>query len=324
MRSRPSGASDNIVQNGDDEIMTLSGASEGKILVTGANGLAGSAVIREFVRSGHPVRALVRDRANAGMLEAFPTVEVVAGDMLRPETLTEALAGVARVLLNSSSTQQMTETQTTFIDAAKNSSVRHIVKLSGLSAADVGTPFIFGTMHAEIESHLERSGLQWTHLRPSQFMTEYLREVFTILAQSALFLPLEDARLVPVDVADIAKAAHLLLTTPGHEGKIYAMSGPEALTMEEIAEQISRAVGTPVRYVSVSREERMQALLAAGVPSFFVDALDAQVGERLKGSEATVHPETHTALGISPTTFAEFARRNAGVFLGESVYIGLK
>ena len=156
--------------------MTVSGATEGKILVTGASGLAGSAVIREFVRSGHRVRALVRNRANARTLEPFPTVEVVEGDMLRPETLTGALSGVDRVLLISSPDQQMVETQSTFIDAAKNSGVRHIVKFSGLSAADVDTPFIFGSMHTEIESYLERSALSWTHLRPSQFMTEYLRK----------------------------------------------------------------------------------------------------------------------------------------------------
>jgi uncharacterized protein YbjT (DUF2867 family) len=251
-------------------------------------------------------------------------VEVVEGDMLRPETLTAALSGVDRVVLISSSDQQMVETQTTFIDAAKRSSVRHIVKFSGLSAADVHSPFMFGAMHAEIEAYLERSGLAWTHLRPSQFMTEYLREVPTILAQSAFFLPLADAKLVPVDVADIAKAAYRLVTTPGHEGKVYAMSGPESLTMEEIAEQLSHAVGRTVRYVSISREERSQALLAAGVPAFFVDALDVQAGERRKGTEAVVHPETHTALGISPTTFADFARRNAGAFLGESGYVGLK
>ena len=232
------------------------------------------------------MRALVRNRAKAPTFAAFPTVEVVEGDMMRPETLTEAL--------------------------------------SGLSAADVGTPFVFGSMHAEIERHLEGSGLSWTHLRPSQFMTEYLREVPTILAQSALLLPLEDAKLVPVDVTDIAKAAYRLLTTPGHEMKIYAMSGPEALTMGEVADQISRAVGRTVRYVSVSREERRQALSAAGVPSFLVDAFDVQAGERLKGAEAVVHLETHTALGISPTTFAECARRNAGAFLGESGYVGLK
>jgi uncharacterized protein YbjT (DUF2867 family) len=294
------------------------------ILVTGAGGLAGSAVIREFVRQKHPVRTLVRSRAKARAFTAFPTVELAEGDMSRPETLAEALSGVDRVLLLSSPDQRLVETQSTFIDAAKKSGVRHIVKFSGLSAADVDSLFIFGNMHAEIERYLERSGLPWTHLRPSQFMTEYLREVPTILAQSALFLPLKDARLVPVDVADIAKAAFVLLTTPGHEGKTYALSGPEALNMMEIAEQISRAIGTTVRYVSISREDRKQALLAAGVPSLFVDALDAQVSERLKGREAIVHSETHTALRIPPTTFAEFARRNAGAFLGESAYVGLQ
>src|SRR5262245_32235052 len=121
--------------------MTAPGSAEEGILVTGASGLAGSAVIREFIRSGFPVRALVRNRAAAGALEAFPTVEVVEGDMLRPETLTAALSGVDRVLLISSSDERMVETQSAFIDAAKSSGVRHIVKFSGLSAADVGTPF---------------------------------------------------------------------------------------------------------------------------------------------------------------------------------------
>jgi uncharacterized protein YbjT (DUF2867 family) len=313
---------DDVVERGRST-MPVSGATDGRILVTGASGLAGSAVIREFVRRGYPVRALVRSRAKARAFGAFPTVEVVEGDLSRPATLQEALWGVDRVLLISSADQQMAQRQSRFIDAASTAEVRHIVKFSGLSAADVGTPFVFGSLHAEIERYLEGSGLAWTQLRPSQFMTEYLREVPTILAQGALLLPLEDARLVPVDVGDIAKAAVALLTTPGHEGKRYAMSGPEALSMAEVAEQIAAAIGRAVRYVPITREERSQALLAAGVPPFSVDALEVQAGERVKGMEATVHPQTHTALGIAPTPFAEFARRNAGAFLGESVYVGL-
>ena len=128
------------------------------ILVTGASGLAGSAVIREFVRQKHPVRALVRSRAKARAFEALPTVEIVEGDMSRPETLTAPLSGVDRVLLISSPDPQIVETQSTFIDAAKRAGVQRIVKFSGLSAADVDTPFIFGTMHAEIERYLERPG----------------------------------------------------------------------------------------------------------------------------------------------------------------------
>jgi uncharacterized protein YbjT (DUF2867 family) len=288
------------------------------ILVTGVNGLIGSAVIREFARQEYPVRALVRNRAKAQALETLPGVEVAEGDMLRPETLGRALDGVDRVLLISSPDQQMVETQCTFIDAAKKAGVRHIVKLSGVTTS-LDSPFLFSRMHAEIARHLERSGLAWTQLRPSQFMTEYLREVPTIVAESAFFLPFEDAKLTPVDLEDIAKAAFALLTTPGHEGKAYMISGPEALSMREIAEQISLAIGKTVRYVNISPEERKRAQLAAGIPAYVVDALDVQSRLRRKGNgEEVVHPETHIALGIRPTTFAEFARRHAADFLGAS------
>jgi uncharacterized protein YbjT (DUF2867 family) len=290
------------------------------ILVTGANGLAGSAVIREFARQHSQVRALVRSRAKARALEALPTVELVEGNMLRPETLADALSGVDRALLISSPDLQMVETQSAFIDAAKKADVRQIVKFSGLNAS-VASPFLFNRMHAEIEDYLERSGVTWTHLRPSQFMTEYLREMPTIVADSAFYLPLEDAKLAPVDMEDIAKAAYALLHNSGHQGKRYEMTGPEALNMGQIAEQISLAIGRTVRYVNVSPAERRQALLAAGLPPYVVDALDVQARARRKGAtgEAVVHRETHTALSIPPTTFAEFARRNAAVWRGEAM-----
>lgn len=292
------------------------------ILVTGASGLSGSAVMREFARQQYPVRALVRSREKAHDLEMLPTVELVEGDMLRAETLTDALSGVDRVLMISSADQQMVETQCAFIDAAKKAGVRHIVKFSGLNAA-LDSPFLFTRMHAEIEHYLEGSGLAWTHLRPSQFMQVYLREVPTIVAESAFFLPMEDAKLAPVDVEDIAKAAFALLRTEGHEGRIYTMTGPQALTMTDIAEQVSLATGKTVRYVNVTQEERKRALLAAGVPSYFADALDVQGSLRRKGSEASVYPGTHEAFGVHPTTFAEFARRNASAFRGEAGPFGI-
>ena len=290
------------------------------ILVTGANGLAGSAMIREFARQGYPVKALVRSRTKAQALETFPTVELVEGDMQHPETLANALSGVDRVLLISSPNLQMVETQCTFIDAAKAAGVRHIVKLSGVTTS-LDSPFLFSRMHAEISDYLEHSGLAWTFLRPSQFATEYLREVPTIVTERAFFLPFEDAKLAPVDLEDIAKAAFVLLTTAEHEGKTYMMSGPEALSMTEIAEQISLATGSTVRYVNISSEERKQAQLETGMPPYVVDALDVQSSlRRLGNGEEVVHLETHTALGIRPTPFAEFARRHAADFLGTSAW----
>jgi uncharacterized protein YbjT (DUF2867 family) len=252
------------------------------------------------------------------MFVAFPAVEIVEGDMSRPETLTEALSGVDRVLLISSPDEKMVETQCVFIDAAKTAGVQHIVKFSGTTTA-LNSPFLFSKMHAEIERYLENSGLAWTHLRPAQFMQEYLREVPTIVGHGALFLPLAGARVVGVDIEDVAKAAFVLLTTAGHEGKVYNITGPEALSMTEIAEQISRAIGRTVKYVPVSREQRKQALLGAGIPPYVVDALDVQAVERMKGGiESVVQLETHKQFGIPVTTFAEFARRNAEAFLGQS------
>src|SRR5262249_42335754 len=126
------------------------------ILITGAAGLNGTAVVHEFARHGEPIRGLVRNRPQARELDEIPIVELVEGDMLLPETLGPALDGVDRVLLISSTNARMAETQCTFIDAAKKAGVGHVVKFSGLNAA-VDSAFRFTRMHGEIERHLERS-----------------------------------------------------------------------------------------------------------------------------------------------------------------------
>src|SRR5262245_46516437 len=291
------------------------------ILVTGANGWSGSAVIREFARRQTPVRALVRSRARARGLETLGDVELMEGDMRRPETLEGALRGVERALMISSSDPQMAETQRAFVDAAKKAGVRHIVKFSGKEsgAGFDAKRFRFTRMHEEIEAHLEGSGLAWTHLRPSQFMQVYLREAPSIVSSGALALPLEeDASLSPVDLEDVAKVAFALLNEGGHEGRSYEMTGPEALTMAEVARRISEAIGKTVRYVNVTDAERRQALLGAGTPPYFADALDEQARERRRCRESRVHLDTHEAFGARPTTFADFARRNAAVFRGDA------
>jgi uncharacterized protein YbjT (DUF2867 family) len=287
------------------------------ILVTGATGLNGATAIREFVRRREPVRALVRSAAKATSGGAPANVEVVEGDMLHPETLGDALDGVAGVLMISTADAQLAETQRSFIDAAKQADVRHIVKFSGRGAS-LETPFRFNRMHAEVERYLEQSGLEWTHLRPSQFMQVYFREVPTIASEGVFYLPLEDARIAPVDVEDIAKAAFALLHGDGHEGKAYEMTGPEALTMDEVAERLSTVLGKPIRYVNVAPNEKRRTLLSAGIPPAFADAMDELFRERRKGAESTVNLSTHQTLGVRPTTFEEFARRNAAVFRGQT------
>ena len=286
------------------------------ILLTGATGVAGSFIANEFVRQREPVRILVRDRAKATGFEKVPTVEIVEGDMSRRSSLGSAIEGVDRVLLISGPRMDMVETQSTFIDACKAAGVRHVIKFSGLDARPE-TTFRFGLMHKAIEEHLEKSGLAWTHLRPTGFMHEYLREAPSIVNDGAFYFALGDVRLNPVDLVDVGKVGFLLLRDGGHEGARLPMTGPEALSMTEVAYRISRAIGRTVRYVAVSPIQRQQALIAHGIPPEFADALDKQVEERLKGGlESQVDLSTHQLFNIRPTTFLEFAQRNAEAFGG--------
>jgi uncharacterized protein YbjT (DUF2867 family) len=286
------------------------------ILVTGANGLNGRAVLRRLAARGIPARALVRSVGRADGLSALPNVEIVEGDLARPESLAEALRGVDRAMLISSADPAMLEVQSAFIAAARAAGVAHVVKLSGIIPG-LDSPFRFARMHAEIERRLEASWMAFTHLRAGEFMAAYFRQVPSILAKGALLLPMADARIASIDVDDIAEVAATALTTPGHEGKIYPLTGPEALTMAEVAERLSAATGKPIRYVDVAPEDARRAQLAAGMPPYLVDALAELFAERRKGAESHVSPAVQAILGRRPTRFDEFAARHASVFRGE-------
>src|ERR1700676_1159330 len=271
------------------------------ILVTGATGLNGSELVRRLSAKGIPSRALVRNLAKAQALAAMSHVEVVEGDMARPDSLTTALRGVERAMLISSSDPTMLEVQSSFIDAARKAGVKHVVKLSGI-IPELDSPFRFARMHGEIEQRLEASGLAFPHLRAGEFMASYFRQVPNIVAKSALFLPMEDARIASIDVGDIAEVAAIVLTSAGHEGKVYPLTGPEALTMTDVAAKLSAVTGKTIRYVNVAPEDARKAQLAAGMPPYLVDALAELFAERPKGREGNVSPVAQTLLGRRPVS----------------------
>jgi len=286
------------------------------ILVTGATGLNGSELVRRLSARGIPSRALTRTVTKAQFLATLPHVEVVEGDMARPDSLAAALKGVDRAMLISSSDPTMLDVQSSFIEAARKAGVRHVVKLSGI-IPELDSPFRFARMHAEAEKRLEASGMAFTHLRAGEFMPSYFRQVPSIVARGVLALPMAGARIASIDIGDIAEVAVAVLTTEGHEGKTYPLTGPEALTMAEVAEKLSAATGKPVRYVDVPPEDARQARLAAGLPPFLVDGLDELFAERRKGKESKVWPTIEEVFGWRPASFDEFARRNAAIFRGE-------
>ncbi len=287
------------------------------ILVTGATGLNGGELLRVLSGRGVAVRALVRNPAKAEAIAALPHVQLVQGDMARPETLAAALRDVDRAMLISSSAPDMIEVQSNFIDAAKKADVKHVVKLSGIMP-ELNSAFRFARMHGEIEQRLEASGMAFTHLRAGEFMPAYFRQVPNIVAKGAMFLPMEDARIASIDVGDIAEIAARVLTGSGHEGKTYPLTGPQALSMTEVATKLSAAAGKTIRYVNVPPEDARKAQLAAGMPAYLADALFELFAERRNGKEAKVWPDAEALLGRPPTSFDEFASRNAAVFRGEA------
>ncbi len=286
------------------------------ILVTGAAGLNGSEIVRRLSAKGIPSRALVRSLAKAQPLASLPNVEVVEGDMAHPDSLTPAFRGVERAMLISSSDPGMLDVQSTFIDEARKAGVKHVVKLSGI-IPEPDSPFRFARMHAEIEKRLEASGMAYTHLRAGEFMPSYFRQVPSIVARGILALPMADARIASVDIGDLAEVAIAVLTTSGHEGKIYPLTGPEALTMTEVAAKLSAATGKSIRYVDVPPEEAKQARLAAGLPPYLAEGLDELFAERRRGKESKVWPTIEEIFGLQPTSFDKFASRNAAIFRGE-------
>jgi uncharacterized protein YbjT (DUF2867 family) len=287
------------------------------ILVTGATGLNGSELVRRLSARGIPVRALVRGAAKAATLSGLPGVELAFGDMARPDTLDAALRGVERAVLISSAAPDMVEVQSNFIAAAARAGVKHVVKLSGIMP-ELTSAFRFARMHGEVEQRLEKSGLAFTHLRAGEFMPAYFRQVPMIVNKGALFLPMEDARIASIDVGDIAEVAIITLTTPGHEGKIYPITGPEALSMSDVAERLSAATCRTIRYVNVPPEDAKRTQLAAGMPPYMADALAELFAERRNGKESQVSPALQEVFGLRPTSFAEFATRNAAIFRGEA------
>lgn len=281
------------------------------LLLTGATGRTGSYIAKEFIEHGVPVRLLVRDKLKADWYRGIPTIEVVEGDMAVPLTLGNALRGVTRVLMISSPAMDMVRTQVTFIDACKAAGVQHLIKLSGLNAGRE-TTFVFSNMHKRIEEHLRGSGMAWTSLRPTGFMQEYIFEAPSIINDGSLYLALDNVKLSPVDLIDVGKVGFQLLRDGGYHGEELPMTGPELLSMADVAQHLSTATGRKIRYVPISPLERWRALVAAGIPTEVADALDKQVHERLQGgSESTIDLSTHKRLNVLPTSFSQFAERHA-------------
>lgn len=290
------------------------------ILVTGATGNNGRALLPLLAAAEAPVRALVQP-AHVASAKLPPEVEVVGADFDRPETLAPALAGVERAFLVTNSTERAEAQQLAFVDAARRAGVRHVVHLSQLHAA-ASSPVRFLRYHAAVERALEASGMAWTHLRPNLYMQALLTLAPTVAEQERLFAPVGDARVSLVDVRDIAAVAARALTEAGHEGRTYDVTGPEALTHADLAAQLGGATGRPVEFVDVPGDALRQAVRAAGMPAWQADGLVEDYAHYHRGEAADLSPAVAQITGRPPRTFRAFAREFAAAFAPKPAHAG--
>lgn len=279
------------------------------ILVTGASGSVGGALLTCLRGTGVAVRAAYRDpRTTARVIGSGG--RAVTLDLAVPDTLGPALDGVETVFLLGATGPDQTRHELNMVEAARVAGVR-VVKLSVWRADEGLSPI--ARLHRPVEAALAASGLLWTVLRPNFYLQNFLRQP-SVREADEFRVPLINAPISFVDVGDIARAAARVLTTEGHDGRVYDLTGPRALTYAEAAEEFSAVLGRPVRYVGLPDDRARAALLGRGMPEFHVDALIGVARAYRDGGADTVTPTVAELTGRTPLGFADFVRRNRAVF----------
>lgn len=281
------------------------------ILVTGATGTVGSALVRALSNRDVCVRAGVHSIIKGDRLRHLnPDVQLVELDFARPDTLTVALTGADRAFLITPFSEDQVEASQRFIDAARAAGVRQVVRLSAMGAeAEPGIQL--GRWHRAAEQYLAQSGLSYVVLRPNSFMQNFITyQGQSIREQGAIYQPLDDARLSYIDVFDVAEVAAAVLTADvaQHHGRAYSLTGPAAVSNHEVAAAIGQAAGRPVQYVPVPEESARQAM--QGAPQWMIDCLMELNAVGRAGHAATVSPDVEHITGRPPRSVQEFAAQN--------------
>lgn len=280
------------------------------ILVTGATGTIGRDVTKELAKKGATIRAGVRDPGKAKKLFG-PGIALTPFDFENPESFNDALKDVTNVFVLPPLMLNQVEATNGFVDAAKNAGVQDIVKLSVIGA-DAEPPFTFGKWHAAEDRHIRDSGVAFTILRPNAFMQNFIKRFAP--RDGVIYLPLGNGKTSFVDTRDIARVTAEVLTTEGHKGKIYTLTGPAALGIAEVAEILSEAANREIKYVDVPEAATRDGMLQAGLPEWQVDALMELYAINKQSRWGAVTIDIEKVTGKPATTFAQFARNHADQF----------
>jgi uncharacterized protein YbjT (DUF2867 family) len=274
------------------------------ILVSGATGNAGGAVVRALIEVGEEVRALVRDAESSALPEG---VEVVIGDLNKPETLEPHLGGVSAAFLLAGY-DGLAET----LANMRSAGVGRVVLLSSSAAPGGDMSNAVARYHILSERAVRDSGLAWTFIQPNSLMSNTLRWLPQLREGDVIHDAFGDVAVAMIDPADLAAVAVKALATEELEGQSLRLSGPEAIYPTDRVRVLSAALGRELRFAAWSneqaRKEMSAAMPAAYVDAFFSFFVDGTI------DETTVLPTVRRVLGREPRSFEQWVAANVDSF----------
>ncbi|MCY1060791.1 NmrA family NAD(P)-binding protein [Nannocystis sp. SCPEA4] len=273
-----------------------------KILVTGATGKVGRPLVDALLAGGHAVRALTRDRRRANLPAG---VEVVAGDLGGTESLNEVFVGVAAVHLITFHGDDFAPLANgeEIVALAQRAGVRRVTVLKG----DV--------TRSPLELAIAASGLEWTFLAPVEFMSNTLEWAEAIRTDGVVREGFAAMKSALIHEADIAAVAATALTTDGHAGREYLLTGPQALTPPERLQILEKVLGRPLRFVELRRDEIVGRWRAAGFGDSDVEFF-LKMRTEPPAAGYTVLPTVERVTGRPARTFARWVQEHAAAFGG--------
>ena len=281
------------------------------ILITGATGMFGSRVLRETLARQAEVRALVHSPANAGQVRAGGA-DVVVGDLDEPESLACVFAGVDTAFIVSPMDERIAIREANALQAAQEAGVRRIVKLYG-AVRHHGDPL--DALHLASIEAIRESGLSWALVSPSSVMdTSMLNQPF-IKSRACLVGCAGDGRAGLVAADDVARAAAIVLTERDEHAANYELTGPEALSMAEMATVLSEVLGRTITYQDMPETEFRKLAVELGVPE---DQVDVQVMLHFaawkRGDAALVTGTYRELTGETPTSLKQWVAAHQDAF----------
>jgi uncharacterized protein YbjT (DUF2867 family) len=280
------------------------------ILITGASGTIGREVVKDLLAKGAPVRAAVRD-PNKARNQFGAEIELVAFDFENRSSFAPTLKGIEKLFILPPLIPDQLKVTNALVDTAKRSGVRHIVKLSAIGA-DPEANFTIGKWHGESEQHIRQSGLPFTFLRPNSFMQNFIN--YFPPRDGVIYLPWGEAKASFVDARDVASVAAETLTTEGHDGAIYTLTGPESLGIADVACILSSVASREIRYVDVPEVAARDGMLQARIPEWQIDGLMQLHAINKQGLWETVTSDVENVTRNAAISFTRFARDYAQSF----------